>query len=228
MKKTSQKLKILCFGKPKKSITFASSGNVENDLEKLKELKEEKESVDNNKNFDISAKNTEPEIDKVILKAAIEKGNAEYKEREANKLKNIKDEFFVDTPRGKLHIYTLDKIITLYDLAVIRGIKIEEAEPDSYMREICIDFINTAGIRKNLVSTTYDFFNSQEQDKSGNFIWRDMLTTFAYGEVSGIYSDREAEICHTFGQETPEKENLKEQINFSNEHLEQVKKMFTN
>ena len=43
MKNFINKTKFLCFGKPQKSVTFASSGDIEKDLEILKALKEEKD-----------------------------------------------------------------------------------------------------------------------------------------------------------------------------------------
>lgn len=93
----------------------------------------------------------------------------------------INNEFFVDIPDGKIHVYTYD-VVTNYN---------ENKEPDRYCRFINIDYIYNEGKRARITEATYEFFNTYEKDENGNFIWKELLAShFDYPSWSSTGSDK--------------------------------------
>lgn len=82
-------------------------------------------------------------------------------------MSNTNNEFYVELPEGKLHVYV--RLITpdLND-----GITHLE---DSYSKVVCVDLIDYAGKRYKVSETEYNLFRSDNKDKNGNKIWKEFF-----------------------------------------------------
>lgn len=130
---------------------------------------------------------------------------------------NLKNEFFVDTPLGKLHVYAKDKVIRE---KIAKG-----KTTDSYLKEIHIDLVEADGTRGNVLSTWYSYYPTGKFNEEGNELWNDYLGSLVQSGIF-FYNDGDTDIVHKIRHETEEEYELNIKRKSTKEYKELVQSLF--